>query len=329
MRTGSVVLVGLSFVLSLSAVAVGAGIHLKKPKHGFQMKVGKYTVAPGQDLEVCEYRRLPNRKPMDVSSFSLRMPAGAHHFVIWAYGGNLTDASRFPKGPVPSVGCTGVSPDEFIPQVLIPIQTPNARFEFPPGIALPIDAHEQVWLNPHMRNGEPEPIVPDIRFNFYRAKKGTVVHHAQGLIVGNSTDIDVPAGGDQTITAEWTAPVDLTLIELATHQHRLGTYANIELVDTDGVTRSKIYENTDWQHPHSFWPQPAIHLTQGQKMRITCTWHNTDAQPIHFGPKTTDEMCFILGFYYRDGDATGSVVGNGCIPSKRGLLCPFAPAVTN
>src|SRR2546428_2904808 len=63
---------------------------------------------------------------------------------------------------------------------------------------------------------------------------------------------------------------------------------------------------------------------QNQKMRVTCTWHNTDDHEVRFGPKTTDEMCFILGFYYREA---GPVTGNGCLPAKRGLLCPLAPVV--
>ena len=124
------------------------------------------------------------------------------------------------------------------------------------------------------------------------------------------------------------APVDMTLVYLATHQHRLGTYGNIEIVDPDGVTRSKVYENEDWQHPYSYWPAPPIRLAQNQKMRITCTWHNTDDHDVVFGPKTTDEMCFILGFYYRDDGDTTPVTGHGCIPAKRGLLCPLAPVVT-
>ena len=74
---------------------------------------------------MCEYRRLPNRKAVDIQGFDLRMPEGAHHFVVWAYGGDTQDDSRFPQGPVESVGCTGVLSDELAPQVLIPIQNPN------------------------------------------------------------------------------------------------------------------------------------------------------------------------------------------------------------
>jgi hypothetical protein len=156
-----------------------------------------------------------------------------------------------------------------------------------------------------------------------------VKHQAQGFIVGNAPDIHVPAGGDQTLTAEWTAPVNLNLIQLATHTHKLGTYGNIEIVAPDGATRTMVYENFDWQHPHAFWPEPTIRLAKGQKMRITCKWHNTDDHVVHFGPETTDEMCFILGFYYRDEGDTEPAMGSGCLPSKSGLLCIFAPAVAD
>ena len=315
----------LSVLVALSSLA-DARPYLKKPKRGFQMRVSDFNVVPGQDLEVCEYRRLPNKKAVDIVGFKLRMPAGAHHFVVWRYGGDTTDDSLFPQGPVESLGCTGVSPDELVPQVLIPIQQPNARFRFPKGIGLRIEPHQQVWLNPHLKNFDPETMTPDVRFNFYTAKKGTVKHHAEGIIVGNITDIAVPAGGQQTLTAEWTAPVNLTMFQLATHQHRLGTYANIELVDPDGTPR-KIYENFDWEHPINYWPQPFIRLQKGDKMRITCTWNNTDDHVVNFGGETTDEMCFILGFYYRDEGDTAPISGGQCVPAKAGLLCPFAPAI--
>jgi copper type II ascorbate-dependent monooxygenase-like protein len=310
----------------LTAAAADARPYLRKPQRGFQVRAGAFTVHPGQDLEMCEYRRLPNRKAVDITGFQLRMPAGAHHFVVWAYGGDVQDDSQFPAEPVESVACAGVSPDEPIPQVLIPIQTPNARFKFPPGIALRLAPHQQVWLNPHLKNFGDAPMNPDIRFNFYKAKKGTVRHYAEGMIVGNAAGIHIPAGGEQTLTAEWTSPIDLTVIQMASHQHRLGTYANIELVNRDG-SLNRIYENTDWEHPASFWPDPPIQLARGDKMRITCTWHNTDDHDVFFGPETTDEMCFILGFYYRNDGGTGPVTGTGCLPAKSGLLCANAPTV--
>ena len=320
-----------SFVLAVAVCVIAAApaSALRKPKRGFQMKVGAFQVQPAQDLEVCEYRRLPNKTPMRVSGFEVRMPAGAHHFVVWAYSGSLKGPEGFPQGPVQSIGCTGLVADDVFPSVVIPIQSPNAQFRFPRGVALEIDPRQQVWLNPHMKNFTGASITPDVRFNFYEAKPGTVEHVAHGLIIGNMSGIDIPAGGDQTMTAEWTAPVNMNLLELVTHQHRLGTHANIEIIDPDGVTKHLMYENDNWEHPVPPDPELITRLVPGQKIRITCTWHNTDAVPIHFGGKTTDEMCFILGYFYRDDGDTAPFHSSACFGANGGILCPLAPVVTN
>jgi Copper type II ascorbate-dependent monooxygenase, C-terminal domain len=310
------------------AAQVDARTHLRKPARGFQMRVGHYSIAPGEDLEMCEYRRLPIKKAMDVKSFTLRMPPGAHHFAMWGYGGSVTDDSRFRQGPFESVGCTGAAPDDPFPQLMIPTQSPNTTLRFPKGIALHLDPRQQVFLNPHMKNFGSEPFQPDIRFNFVRARKGRIEHYAEALTFGNMTSIHIPAGGDQTITAEWTTPMALTIIHLATHQHRLGTYANIELVSADGSTREKLVETYDWEHPSSVWPPGGIRLEKGRKLRVTCTWRNTTDRDVRFGPETTDEMCFAIGFFYRDAGVTPAA-GSGCLPGKKGLLCPLAPAVSD
>jgi copper type II ascorbate-dependent monooxygenase-like protein len=318
-------LLTLSVVLVLAATP-DALAHLARPRHGFQMRMHDFRVEPGEDREVCEYRRLTNHEPMDVDGFKLSMPGG-HHFVIWSYGGSLGDAD-FRRGPVDSVGCSGVYPGEVFPQILIPIQTPEARLRFPPGIALHLEARKQVFLNAHMKNFRRREVRPDIRFNFYRAKDGTVQHYAEGLVVGNITGIHIPAGGSQTLTAEWATPANLNIIEFATHQHRLGTHATIEVVAPDGLTREQVYENFDWEHPVPRWPPQPIRLAKGQKIRINCTWRNPDDHEVRFGPKTTDEMCFIIGFYYRDAGDTEPIVAPGCTPATQGLLCPVARVVS-
>lgn len=317
-------LVVLALVLSV-VVSAQAATKLRKPPagKGFQTKVGEYTIGAKQDVEVCEYRRLSNTKAMDVSRFKLRMPPGAHHFALWAYSGALTD-DQFPTGPVESIGCTGFARDEFIPQLIIPTTSPNVSFKFPKGVALRIEPHQRVFLNPHMRNPADTPVDPDVRVNFYAARKGSVKHHAEGYTFGNSTGIKIPAGGDQTLTAEWVVPINMTIVHMTTHQHSHGTYAKVELVEPDG-SRTLLVESYDWEHPRSVFPQGGLRLEKGRKMRVSCTWHNTEQREVKFGPETTDEMCYAIGFFYRDEGDTTPAVGSGCLPTKTGLLCPAVP----
>jgi hypothetical protein len=304
-----------------------AATKLRKPPtgKGFQTRVGQYSIGPQQDVEMCEYRRLANTKPMDVARFKLRMPPGAHHFALWTYSGAMTD-DEFPSGPRESIGCTGFARDEFIPQLLIPTTSPNVNFKFPKGVALRIEPHQQVFLNPHMRNAGSAAVEPDVRFNFYAAKKGSVKHRAEGYTFGNSAGIKIPAGGEQTLTSEWVVPINMTIVHMTTHQHRLGTYAKVELVEEDG-SRTLLVESRDWEHPDAVFPQGGLRLEKGRKMRVSCTWHNTEAHEVRFGPETTDEMCYAIGFFYRDEGDTEPVVGSGCIPSTKGLLCPLVPAL--
>ena len=320
------IVVAVAVVLALTLPADARPKKLRKPaaSKGFQVRVGEYSIIPGEDLEVCEYRRLPNRKAIDVQRFKLRMPEGAHHFAVWRYAGALTDA-EFPAGPVPSIGCVGFAKDELFPQLLIPTQSPNMVLSFPKGIALRLDPEEQVFLNPHMKNFDLETTTPDVRFNLYRAKKGTVEHYAEALTFGNSTSIRIPPGGDQTLVVEWTLPVGMTIVNLSTHQHALGTYATIELVGVDGAEDEVLVETFDWEHPDSEWPPGGRRLEKGRTLRLTCEWHNPRDRVVTFGPETTDEMCFGIGFVWREDEDKGPVAG--CLPTEEGILCPTLRAV--
>jgi hypothetical protein len=331
--------------LALAVLLVAAAGHatvvehtkLRKPRRGFQMQMHSFTVHAGEDLEVCQYRRLPNKHEMDAQGFELRMPKGAHHFVVWGYNGNVTDDSKFPKGPVETVACTGLGPgDSLMPVNLFGQAIPNARVRFPAGVAVRLKPRQQVWLNPHMKNAGSEDFVPDIKFNITPAPKGSVQHHAEFFTVGNIPGINVPAGGDQTLVSEWTVVDDMNVIMVDSHQHRLGTYVSIETEQPDG-SFVQLYENTNWEHPYELWPHQeepwknqggTIRFTKGQKIRFTCKWHNSTTDDVHFGVETTDEMCFMTGYYYRDDESAPRPRYRGCGDQKEGFTC-FAPTLSS
>jgi Copper type II ascorbate-dependent monooxygenase, C-terminal domain len=333
MRIALVVLALAALASPAAAVGERFKVKLKKPARGFQMRASPYVVPGGQDLEWCEYRRLPNKREMLAQSFELRMSYGSHHFVVWAYNGTESDDSKFPSKPVLSAGCGGLGPgDFFMPVNLFGMQTPNGRVKFPTGIAVRLKARQQVWINPHIKNFGTDDVVPEAVFNLSPARKGSVKHVAESFAIGNVAGVDLPAGGKVTLTSEWAAPQALNIIQVSTHQHALGTYASVEIEQADG-TFTRVFEGKDWEHPGEMWTHetapwkdlatPVIRLEQGQRIRWTCKWHNTTSERVTFGTETTNEMCFATGYYYRDdGAPKGPIRGVGCIDSVEGLTCP-------
>ena len=93
---------GLLFVL-LALPGLGSAAtfraHLRRPRHGLQVRLSPITVAPRSEREVCQLVTLRNRRPMDVSEITMAMPSGAtyasHHFAIFLYRANTRRASRW------------------------------------------------------------------------------------------------------------------------------------------------------------------------------------------------------------------------------------------
>ena len=319
-------LTSLTLLAALTGAPSAEARHprLRKPARGFQMRMGEFTIPPGGEREVCEPRVTPNKQPIDVSGFDLRMPAGSHHFVLWEYLGNDTNPDHFPQGIVNSVGCIGVGPPGAfsVNGDLFGMQTARARLRFPRGIAVRLEANARVFLNAHIRNFSAiEPLTPEIVFNVRRARKGTVKHRAQNLIVGNSLDINIPAHSGASLTSDWFAPADLNVVQLSTHQHKRGTHTLVRHIDAGGNDLGQLFEANDWEHPGEKWfVRPTFRLRKGEGLRFTCEWNNPDDHVVRYGVTTNDEMCFVAGYFYPD-DESVPVRGPGCIPQGAGILC--------
>lgn len=314
-------------VLIASGGLAGARSSLKKPKRGFQTRVPAFTIQPQEDWEGCLYGELSNKKPIDISGFELAMPAGAHHFVLWKYDGQKDEA---PRSWTLSPGCTGqTGGGSFVPNNLFGMQTPNGRVRFPEGVAVRIGKHQPVLFNPHMKNFTTAPETPDVRFNIIPAKPGSVKHLAESLTVGNG-DMHIPAGKNQRLEFDWIVPGDMYIVQLSTHQHSLGTATKVDLYDAEGgAMMENVITNDSWEHPVEWWPEVPRLVTKGQVLHTTCEWHNDRDHDVTFGVETTDEMCFLTGYFYK-ADLTQPLPACthcSCVRPEDGLLC-FAPATT-
>lgn len=320
-----------ALVLACLAVGTAAGarrLRLHKPGRGFQMRMAPFVIPPAAEREVCEYRTTPNGKPMDVQGFELEMTAGAHHFVVWEYLGKDRDPAHFWTGLKDAPGCVGLGPrDGFATNAnLFGMQSAHAKVRFPPGVAVRLEPHAPVYLNAHLRNGSlTDALTAGAVFNMIPARRGTVRHHAQALVIG-SFAIDIAPRSGASFTGEWHTPVALNIVQLSTHQHHRGTHTAVHEVDATGADLGELFAADSWDHPGERWFDRAHRLPAGHGLRFTCDWMNPDDKEVHFGVHTDDEMCFATGYFYPD-DESVPVTGPGCQAQGAGLEC-FVPKLS-
>ncbi len=306
--------------LALGGLGEAKRLHLRKPKHGFQMRMTSFMVPAGADREGCEYTVAPNKHAMDVAGFEVRATAGTHHFVVWQYLGPDRNPADFWTGIKYVPGCTGLGPQSgFANSNLFGMLPSYQRFHFPPGVAVRLEPHAILYPNLHFHNYSDREIPGQAVFNFLPAAKGSVQHHAQALTVG-TIQIGIPAKGSASFTGEWHAPAALNLVQISTHQHHRGTRMTIHHVDASGADLGELVESTNWEHPTVQWYQTAQRIPAGEGFRFTCEWTNPDDHPVGFGVTTEDEMCFVTGYFYPDDDGA-TLTGPGCFPQGSGLEC--------
>src|SRR2546429_2307749 len=171
-------------VILLGLPALGSAAtfrtHLRRPRHGLQVRLSPITVAPGSEREVCQLVTLPNRKAMDASEITMAMPSAAtytcHHFAIFLYQGEHPEG--IPRGPFDRVGCAGVG-DQVVSPILAFVQRPRQTIRFPTGVAVALRPHHPPLLNSPHPNRATEPGTIDGAGNFPAARKGTVWQHTR------------------------------------------------------------------------------------------------------------------------------------------------------
>lgn len=347
----------LASLLLVSACADGGGspadggsgalLAAPAPEDGMQLTLTVPDVPIGGETEVCQRIYLPSDHPVDVGGFEIKQPLGSHHFVLWAYEG--TQAELYPEGLFEAGGCNGVGP----PDSMNLAQVAGAgddyeKIDYPAGTGIRLRAGQAILLNSHYTNPTGEPFSPTVYVNLYYANT-RVDHPLEAAAIGNY-NIFVPPGKTRVTTARWTVPFDLYMIMVASHEHKRGdkytariAAGEVDRPQGDRVGRTygddvapegsepepgDFYRSQDWEHPTVLtYDEPRL-FRAGTVVEFSCAQHNdrTDGRAVTFGPLSDDEMCFLVGLYYRAAGAPppGTRIP-GCLPQDAQLICSADP----
>lgn len=271
---------------------IGAGDEmfapLAPPDHGFQLHVPAFDVPPQSNREIFYYQRTPNELPVYVNKFEVRMRNHSHHFILYSYDA-LTG--------LPSEGVTRELGDEMENfdkrGFILGAQEASFDYQFPPGVAVEIPAHQGVDLNSHYVNPGDATIKGEVYVNLHTVDH--VDRIAYSLLYPTQNFVLPPK---RTTVVRDTVPATFNadVFMLTSHMHERGKSFKAYIVGgpDDGKL---IYENYDWQSPVLKPFDPPLHLQAGQGIAYEATYDNQTDRTIRWGYTSEDEMCILVGYY--------------------------------
>jgi hypothetical protein len=85
--------------------------------------------------------------------------------------------------------------------------------------------------------------------------------------------------------------------------HRRGVGYVASLVDPDGELDA-IYENESWEEIPVKAFSPNLEVRAGSRLEWACDYENTGSDDVYQGPRSTDEMCMLIGSFYPNDFST-------------------------
>lgn len=285
---------------------------------GFQLKLGKIFLAPGEEFEYYIKRQLELPGTVEVNRMDLKMNFYSHHFLIFKY--DPGQESAYEDG-LREVSVLNVFPDQT--RYLMAWSNPG-DISLPEGTAYTFDQNTYVDLNYHINNYNTDSILgAEMYLNIYYQPQGTAQKEMYSdIIIYPTTSLIIP-GNNQEYTythGDYVSGSNLTynLWSIKSHTHKYGTDFDVYLRNSDGSKGDKIYEGCideesgidlgyyNWSHPPTIYYEPLLSfpakngLIQEAKFRNCCT-----SPFVTFGLTTEDEMMLYYMQYTVDV-ATGT-----------------------
>ena len=247
----------------------------------------------GKDATYCTFTDVITKEKLLIHNTYGAQSPGGHHAIMF-----YTPVPETPR----TVPCEAADMERFR-QVLggtggegtaVWEPTPNVAAEIPAGAQLIVQHH---WINYTDKPMDGQAILftePAVM------RPDTVLAGATAVV---ATNFRIPANSPLQVTSECEFKKQKRYMVGLPHQHEWGKHVKIELVRAAGGTEKII--DTDFDPSMVFEPPVTdferkgarLVVEPGDKIRLTCDWNNTRAEPLEF-PR---EMCVFFG-YSDDGE---------------------------
>jgi hypothetical protein len=267
---------------------------------GVQFKMTS-SIDPGLEAEHCQFFRVPEGG-LNINRAETRFIAGSHHVLMYqtSYDDIPTENDRGEAVDTSGVfDCTSGATDGWSVTRLVG-GAQNADGEgavlFPPGVGMKVEGGAVLMMNLHVVNTASEVQHPEVRMNLYSVPDDELEIEG-GILFWYNDFIRVPGNGASVAKMSCAVPEDITLFTATSHMHRRGvgfgsvaTFPNGKKVD--------IFETSAWEGVPVNKFGAGLEIPGGTRIEYFCDYENPESRTVWQGPRSTDEMCMLVGAYY-------------------------------
>src|SRR5215813_8755368 len=154
------------------------------PDVGVQFAPPVRSVNPGEQFYECYYTTLPSDVDIGTRRIASWMTTGSHHLVVYT-----TRAATQPDGTFTDCPDERIGTSDDPPVWLYATQNHENAFLTPPGVAIPLRAHQPLIFNMHYLNGTTSPMSVQVWLNI---EYETDAFQKAGSFVTFNTQIAIP-----------------------------------------------------------------------------------------------------------------------------------------
>ena len=260
--------------------------------NALKASVGPIDVPAGIETTQCIVVPLGNKEDVVVQSIEVDLAPGSHHLIVYT----TTEMER--AEPLNCAPFTGIALGTDVP--LFFANKAKAEFAFPAGIAQEIPANQMVKIEAHYINPSATALQGKGTVTFRTLPKATApAYQPANFLFWGNTHIDIAAGASFSTGPQFqVAPSGTHLFLVTTHQHHLGTRAQVWASAHAGDLSKPVTDDADWSNPAWKMLSPQLDFDGTNGLSFQCDWANTTSKDVSFGESANDEMCFVGGYYY-------------------------------
>lgn len=263
-----------------------------RPAQG-RAALGPFDIAAGEEKTVCIVKRLDNPQDLVATAFTVDLAPVSHHLIVYRSSATEEQLTPTPCRPFEQV-VTGAEVPLFI------ATSAHVEYRLPEGVGLQLGKQQMIKIEAHYLN----PGATMAQGSAQIAVQGKPAapadsYAAADVAIWGTARINVPPQKTAQTPVVFQAGLKGTqTFALTTHEHRLGTRAQVWASARAGDTSRQIADDRDWANPVFTQLAQPFAFDGSSGLSLQCDWNNTTDKAVRFGEGALDEMCFVILYYY-------------------------------